>query len=89
MTNNRSAAERIDFFVGDVERGKEETFANARFAKLGYVSLSAADDATGGKARESKSVAVDCEGRFIKLVIHRNHMSKVNKYNQPPYTSFS
>ena len=77
-----SPAERIDFFVGDVERGKDETYANARFAKLGYVSLGPADDVTGGKAREFKSVAVDCEGRFIKLVIHRNHMSKINKYNQ-------
>ncbi|XP_043197628.1 centrosomal protein of 104 kDa-like [Amphibalanus amphitrite] len=74
--------ERIDFFVGDVERGKDETYANARFAKLGYISLGPADDVTGGKAREFKSVAVDCEGRFIKLLIHRNHMSKANKYNQ-------
>ncbi|XP_037076891.1 centrosomal protein of 104 kDa-like [Pollicipes pollicipes] len=73
--------ERIDFFVGDVERGRDETYANARFAKLGYVALAAADE-SGGKARELKSVAVDCEGLFIKLVIHRNHMTKANKYNQ-------
>ena len=42
-----------------------------------------ADNAkTGFKARELKSVHVDAIGRYLRLVIHKNHVNKYNLYNQ-------
>lgn len=50
-----------------------------------YVSL-CDNEKTGCRARELKSVYVDTEGQFLKLVLHQNHANKYNIYNQvtPP-----
>ena len=34
------------------------------------------------QARELKSIHLDFEGNFIKLVLHKNHVNKYNIYNQ-------
>ncbi|KAG7159741.1 Centrosomal protein of 104 kDa-like [Homarus americanus] len=34
------------------------------------------------KARELKSVTVRCTGTFLKLVLHKNHVNRINLYNQ-------
>ncbi|XP_037084810.1 centrosomal protein of 104 kDa-like [Pollicipes pollicipes] len=73
--------EKIEFHIGDVERGKDATYSNAKFALLGSIGLSTNEE-SGHTAREAKAVAVDCEGLFVKLVVHRNHMNKTNKFNQ-------
>lgn len=52
-----------------------------RFRRLGYVSL-CDNEKTGCRARELKSVYVDTEGQFLKLVFHQNHANKYNIYNQ-------
>ena len=46
-----------------------------------YVALSD-NDKTGFGARELKSVHVDAVGHFIKFVIHKNHINRLNVYNQ-------
>ncbi|XP_014401676.1 PREDICTED: centrosomal protein of 104 kDa [Myotis brandtii] len=46
-----------------------------------YVSL-CDNEKTGCRARELKSVYVDTEGQFLKLVFHQNHANKYNVYNQ-------
>ncbi|XP_052225713.1 centrosomal protein of 104 kDa-like isoform X2 [Dreissena polymorpha] len=74
-------ATRIEFFVGDVPDGMPVDLDNARYTRLGYVSLSD-NEKTGFKARELKSVQVDAVGVFLKLNIHKNHINKYNMYNQ-------
>jgi centrosomal protein CEP104 len=46
-----------------------------------YVELSS-NERTEFKARELKSVHVDAEGLFLKLVLHKNHVNRSNLYNQ-------
>ncbi|XP_025081009.1 centrosomal protein of 104 kDa-like isoform X2 [Pomacea canaliculata] len=72
---------KIEFFVGDVPDGTPLLLENARYTRLGYVSLSD-NEKTGFKARELKSVHVDAVGRYLRLNIHKNHINKHNLYNQ-------
>ncbi|KAK7477381.1 hypothetical protein BaRGS_00031357 [Batillaria attramentaria] len=72
---------KIEFFVGDVPEGTPMMLENARYTRLGYVSLSD-NEKTGYKARELKSVHVDAVGRYLRLNIHKNHINKHNLYNQ-------
>ncbi|XP_076451911.1 centrosomal protein of 104 kDa-like isoform X2 [Babylonia areolata] len=72
---------RIEFFVGDVPEGTPSVLENARYTRLGYVSLSD-NEKTGYKARELKSVHVDAVGYFLRLNIHKNYINKHNLYNQ-------
>ncbi|XP_061197353.1 centrosomal protein of 104 kDa-like isoform X1 [Saccostrea echinata] len=74
-------ATKIEFFVGDVPDEQTQDLENARYTRLGYVSLSD-NEKTGYKARELKSVHVDAIGLFLKLNIHKNHINKYNLYNQ-------
>ncbi|CAG2208797.1 CEP104 [Mytilus edulis] len=74
-------ATKIEFFVGDVPEDMSPNLENARYTRLGYVSLSD-NEKTGFKARELKSVHVDAVGLYLKLNIHKNHINKYNIYNQ-------
>ncbi|XP_052715307.1 centrosomal protein of 104 kDa-like isoform X2 [Crassostrea angulata] len=74
-------ATKIEFFVGDVPDEQLQDLENARYTRLGYVSLSD-NEKTGYKARELKSVHVDAIGLYLKLNIHKNHINKYNIYNQ-------
>ncbi|KAJ3329688.1 hypothetical protein HDU76_007381, partial [Blyttiomyces sp. JEL0837] len=58
------------------------------FSRLGYVSLS--DNAASDyKARELKSVHIDVEGDFVKIVLHQNFINAMNLYNQVGIVAFS
>ena len=46
-----------------------------------YVELQS-NERTDFKARELKSVHVDAEGTFLKFVIHKNFVNRLNFYNQ-------
>lgn len=46
-----------------------------------YVELSS-NERTDYKARELKSVHVDAEGTFLKLVLHKNFLNRLNMCNQ-------
>ena len=48
---------------------------------LSYVELSS-NERTDFRARELKSVHVDAEGTFLKLVLHKNFVNKLNQFNQ-------
>ena len=54
--------------------------------KSSYVELSF-NERTDFKARELKSVHVDAEGTFLKLVIHKNFVNRLNVYNQVTITT--
>jgi centrosomal protein CEP104 len=40
------------------------------------------NERTEFRARELKSVHVDAEGTFLKLVLHKNFVNKLNQFNQ-------
>ncbi len=48
---------------------------------LRYIEL-ASNERSDFKARELKSVHIDAEGLFLKLVIHKNYLNRLNLYNQ-------
>ncbi|CAF0732515.1 unnamed protein product [Adineta ricciae] len=74
-------ASKIEFFLGDCTSDDSITLENARYTRLGYIELSG-NERTDFKARELKSIHVDAEGLFLKLIIHRNYTNRFNLYNQ-------
>lgn len=74
-------ASKIEFYIGDCALDEEVTYQNAKYTRLGYVEL-ASNERTEFKARELKSVHVDAEGTFLKFVVHKNFVNKLNTYNQ-------
>ena len=46
-----------------------------------YIELSS-NERTTFKARELKSIHIDAEGIFLKLIIHKNYANRSNLYNQ-------
>nr|XP_045590600.1 centrosomal protein of 104 kDa-like [Procambarus clarkii] len=73
--------EKVELHIGDVKEGKDATLFNAKFALLGYVALSD-NQHSQFRARELKSVTVECTGTFLKLLLHKNHVNRINLYNQ-------
>lgn len=51
------------------------------FSFCRYIELSD-NEKTEYKARELKSVHVDAIGQYVKLLVHKNHVNKLNLYNQ-------
>lgn len=72
---------KVEFYISHCLPEYLGPFPEERFRRLGYVSL-CDNEKTGCRARELKSVYVDTEGQFLKLVFHQNHANKYNIYNQ-------
>jgi hypothetical protein len=53
----------------------------AHFILLGHVTMSR-NDSTGFKARELKSISVECRGSLVKLLIQNNYTNKYNRNQQ-------
>ncbi len=51
------------------------------FVFLSYIELSN-NERTDFKARELKSIHVDADGLFLKLIIHKNYVNRYNINNQ-------
>lgn len=66
---------KLEIYIG------ESQHQGSAYTRLGYVALSD-NDKTGFRARELKSVHVDATGRYLKLIIHKNHVNKYNIHNQ-------
>ncbi|XP_068203102.1 centrosomal protein of 104 kDa [Palaemon carinicauda] len=73
--------EKVELYIGDVGPGREVALYNVKFAQLGYITFSD-NEHSQFKARELKSVTVDCTGTFLKIVLHKNHINRINLYNQ-------
>eukprot|EP00116_Pleurobrachia_bachei_P001777 sb/3462039/ len=72
---------KVELFIGSCRPGTSPSFQTATFNRLGYISFEP-NEKTSFKARELKSVHLDCEGVFIKLVCHKNHVNNLNIFNQ-------
>jgi len=89
------AAETIELYIGeflgeqDGTAGDSSTsnYSNkidldkAHFILLGHVTM-ARNDSTGFKARELKSISVECRGSLVKLLIQNNYTNKYNRNQQ-------
>lgn len=73
-------ASKIEFFIGDCS-DENISYEAAKYTRLGFIELSS-NERTDYRARELKSVHVDAEGTFLKLVIHKNYVNRLNLYNQ-------
>lgn len=74
-------ASQIEILVGDVDEGQAVNHRNAKYKRLGYVSLSD-NEKTNLTARELKSVHVNVIGSFLKFVVPKNHINRQNLFNQ-------
>ena len=68
-------------FIGSCRQGSYPSYQSATFSRLGYISFDT-NEKSSFKARELKSVHLDCEGTFIKLCCQKNHVNKHNVFNQ-------
>ena len=74
-------ARKVELYVGECRRGGSVGYQSASFDRLGYISFES-NEKTQFKARELKSVHLDCTGTFVKLVCQKNHVNKHNIFNQ-------
>jgi len=72
---------KVEFYVGNRDVAES-------FKRLGYIYLSN-NEKTGFKSRELKSVHVDTEGQYIRILVHKNHLNKFNIYNQACIMAFN
>jgi centrosomal protein CEP104 len=81
LSHQSLIASKIEFYIGDCTDAESVDFQQAKYTRLGYVELSS-NERTDYKARELKSVHLDAEGTFIKFVLHKNFVNRLNVYNQ-------
>ncbi|TPX70445.1 hypothetical protein SpCBS45565_g01833 [Spizellomyces sp. 'palustris'] len=88
---------RLEFYIGrtvtgdelpaesnlalESERRLDDGNPTVVFVRLGYVSLNDGVQ-IGFKARELKSVHVDAEGEYLKVMVHKCYVNPLNLYNQ-------
>lgn len=65
----------------NIDLEKKKLFNQLNFYFNRYVELQS-NERTDFKARELKSVHVDAEGTFLKFVVHKNFVNRLNLYNQ-------
>eukprot|EP01137_Pigoraptor_chileana_P018819 Opistho-2@78937 len=80
LSHQHKIPSRVELHIGTGDVAHPQP-AGSRFLRLGHVSFSS-NEQSEYKARELKSVHIDATGHFIKLVIHKNHINKLNLYNQ-------
>ncbi|EGB04924.1 hypothetical protein AURANDRAFT_72373 [Aureococcus anophagefferens] len=68
LSHQHKIATRIELFVGS-----GSSLDRAAWTRLGYLSLDT-NERSRFQARELKSVYVDAQGRYLKLVAHRCHV---------------
>eukprot|EP00042_Codosiga_hollandica_P057318 m.845941 g.845941 ORF g.845941 m.845941 type:complete len:1144 (+) comp59554_c0_seq31:109-3540(+) len=76
---------RIEFFIGVVPSDKlavrNISYKDCVFERLGHVSFED-NRASNFQTRELKSVHVDAICRYIRIIVHKNHVNELNLYNQ-------
>ena len=76
LSHQAKVATKIELYVGT---GND--YRSVTWKRLGYLSLDS-NERSSYQARELKSVYIDQVGRFVKLVIHKNFVNKLNMFNQ-------
>ena len=76
LSHQSKIASKIEIFIGN-----GSSYRSAEFKRLGYLSLDN-NEKSQYQARELKTVYIDFTGSYIRLVIHRNYVNKLNLFNQ-------
>ena len=76
LSHQSKISTKVEVFVG-----QGASYNSAQFKRLGYLSLDS-NESSSYKARELKTVFVDYEGEYVRLLVHRNFVNKYNHYNQ-------
>ena len=76
LSHQFKIATKIEIYIG-----QGHDYHSATFRRLGYLSLDS-NERSSYQARELKTVYIDQSGRFIKLLVHNNHVNKQNMYCQ-------
>jgi hypothetical protein len=71
---------KIEVYVGASLSSPPEPLTAAP-KRLGYLSFDS-NERSNHQARELKSVHVNVDAAYVRLVIHRCHLNKLNIYNQ-------
>ena len=90
LSHQSKIATRIEIFVGTaVEGDPRPAYSRAKFKRMGYVSLDP-NERSNFQARELKTVQFNANGLFLKLVIHKCSVNRLNIYSQvSPYFSIA
>ena len=86
LSHQSKIATRIEIFVGTaVEGDPRPAYSRAKFKRMGYVSLDP-NERSNFQARELKTVQFNANGLFLKLIIHKCSVNRLNIYSQatPP-----
>jgi len=76
LSHQSKISTKIELFVGE-----GPSYEDATFRRLGYLSLNS-NERSGYQARELKSVYVDTQANFVRLVVHKCFVNQHNLFNQ-------
>lgn len=81
LSHQYNISSKIEIFISLPTQPGMKSLVGCKFKRLGYVQMST-NEGTNFKARELKSVHLNADGQLVKLLIHKNHVNKLNLYNQ-------
>lgn len=85
LSHQYMIASKLELYIGQLPPAlgphPSSSLDHTHFRRLGYISLSD-NEKTGFRSRELKSVNLDVQGQLIKLVLHQNHVNRLNLFNQ-------
>eukprot|EP00002_Diphylleia_rotans_P002023 TRINITY_DN11235_c0_g1_i3.p1 TRINITY_DN11235_c0_g1~~TRINITY_DN11235_c0_g1_i3.p1 ORF type:complete len:1076 (+),score=204.72 TRINITY_DN11235_c0_g1_i3:46-3273(+) len=71
LSHQSRISSKIEIYAGE----------EGNIKRLGYTSMDS-NERSDYKARELKTVPINCKAQFIRLVFHKCHINKYNLYNQ-------
>ncbi|ORZ19753.1 hypothetical protein BCR42DRAFT_371491 [Absidia repens] len=89
LSHHFKIATKVDIYVGLLKESEQDlsqqsdddTDTLIEFTRLGYIGFD--DNArTQFRARELKSIKINADGEYIRLVVRNNHQNHLNVYNQ-------
>jgi len=78
LSHSSMIASKIEIHIG---------YSETKMRRLGFITLDK-NERSDFRARELKNVAVDANGKFVKLVLHKCHDNRVNLFNQIGIVAF-
>jgi centrosomal protein CEP104 len=82
LSHQSKISTKIDILVArGPSPGWSGDVSSLLFKKIGYFMLSN-NESSNFQSRELKTVYIDSNAAFIKLVLHKPHMNAVNLFNQ-------
>ncbi|ORZ26051.1 hypothetical protein BCR42DRAFT_401487 [Absidia repens] len=89
LSHHYKIATKIDIYIGLLKESSENLSQQSdddddtliEFTRLGYICFDN-NARTQFRARELKSIKINADGEYIRLVVRNNHQNRLNIYNQ-------